>query len=192
MNRLMLSALLAAATVCGWPGVSSADPWADIGPAGSAFNYGGYIDPWTGRSGNGAFSGGVYFGNRPGSGPSWSYSPTWTNPLSPPIYYSHSRPFVASSTYSTPLKAEGSTASIQVRVPANAEIWFDNQKMSQTGSLRDFVSPPLETGKQFTYNLRVRWTDSSGKVIDQTKQVEVQAGQQSTADFMSEVAKSKP
>ncbi len=77
-------------------------------------------------------------------------------------------------------------------MPANAEIWFDNQKTSQTGSLRDFVSPPLDTGKKFTYNLRARWTDSSGKVIDQTKQVEVQAGQQSTADFMSEVARSKP
>jgi uncharacterized protein (TIGR03000 family) len=179
MNRHLLAVLLAVATVCTVPSISCADPWTDIGPASAAFNYNGYIDPWTGRPGNGAYSGGFSFSNT-----QYRYVPTWRTPLYPQPAYAYPQPFA----YPSPVTTE---ASIQVQVPANAEIWFDNRKTSQTGELRTFVSPSLENGKTFTYAVRARWTDASGKVVEQTKQVEVQAGQLSTADFRAEVARGR-
>jgi uncharacterized protein (TIGR03000 family) len=79
------------------------------------------------------------------------------------------------------------TASIQVQVPANAVIWFDEQKTSQTGPQRTFVSPPLDAGKKYTYVVHARWMDGDGKMIDQTKRIEVEAGQRSTADFATQL-----
>src|ERR1700723_1792902 len=57
-------------------------------------------------------------------------------------------------------------AYVDLRVPATAEIWFDDNKTAQTGSLRHYVTPSLESGRSFTYDIRARWTDPNGKVID--------------------------
>ena len=178
MNRFMLSALLCAATVCAVPGFSSADPWAAPGPASAAFNYNGYIDPWTGRAGNGAYDTFPRLSNYTTFPRSWAPSRS-----DAPIWNSYPQ--------QTARTGPAQAASVQVRVPANAEIWFDNLKTSQTGTLRTFASPPLETGKTFIYAVHVRWTDSSGKVIDLTKKVEVRAGELSSADFTGESASSK-
>jgi uncharacterized protein (TIGR03000 family) len=88
--------------------------------------------------------------------------------------------------------ANDTRAFIRVRVPANAEIWFEGDKTNQTGPERNFVSPALQTGKTFTYDVRARWTESGGKVIDKTKQVKVEAGRRSTLDFTSADANGKP
>jgi uncharacterized protein (TIGR03000 family) len=175
MIRFALSVLFAVSTVCALPSVSSAQNWYSEGPA--ARHDSGYVYPGT-----------AFYGVR---------SPTYYPAF--PTYYvpASANPVVATNPMSSlateeEQEARVNSASIQLRVPANAEVWFDNTRTKSTGSLRTFLSPPLETGKTFSYVVHARWTDSSGKVIDQTKQVEVQAGQRSRADFTSDVARTRP
>ena len=44
---------------------------------------------------------------------------------------------------------------ITVNVPNEAQIWFEGSKTSQTGTSRQFISPALKPGRNYTYNLRV-------------------------------------
>ncbi|HEY8503457.1 MAG TPA: TIGR03000 domain-containing protein [Gemmataceae bacterium] len=49
-------------------------------------------------------------------------------------------------------------ASLTLRVPPAAEVWIDGEPMAdQTGAVRQFVTPPLDPGKTYTYEVRVRW-----------------------------------
>jgi uncharacterized protein (TIGR03000 family) len=73
-------------------------------------------------------------------------------------------------------------ATVDVRVPANAEVWFDDEPTRQRGEFRRFVAPPMTPGKEFHYDVRARWTDGD-KVIDQTRAVGVRAGGVSEVDF---------
>ncbi len=74
------------------------------------------------------------------------------------------------------------TAHIAVKVPADAEVWFGQGKTQQTGSLREFVSPPLSPGKEYTYDIKARWM-AGGQEVVQTRQVDVGAGAWKTVDF---------
>jgi uncharacterized protein (TIGR03000 family) len=68
-----------------------------------------------------------------------------------------------------------STAYIDVRVPANAELWVEGVKTRQKGRVRRFVSPPLTSGRDFAYNVRVTWT-ANGKKVTKRQRVVVRAG----------------
>jgi uncharacterized protein (TIGR03000 family) len=91
-------------------------------------------------------------------------------------------------TQRKPLRPEWSvapdptSATMDVQVPADAEIWFQGAKTGQQGPTRTFVSPPLEPGQNFTYDIRARWSDG-GKEMDQTRQVRVKAGEHVQVDF---------
>ena len=61
------------------------------------------------------------------------------------------------------VSAIDNAAMMEIRVPANAEVWVEGDKTSQTGAVRHFVSPTLQTGKTFTYDIRARWTGADGK-----------------------------
>jgi uncharacterized protein (TIGR03000 family) len=76
-------------------------------------------------------------------------------------------------------------AIIDVRVPADAEILFEGDKTSQTGANRAFVSPALQPGRTFTYEIRAKWTGTDGKPVEQTRQVKIQAGVRTLVDFMA-------
>lgn len=69
-----------------------------------------------------------------------------------------------------------------IRVPANATIWFDGEKTTQTGSLREFVSPPLAPGRQYAYELRARWTED-GREVTQSRRITVRAGERVSITF---------
>lgn len=73
-------------------------------------------------------------------------------------------------------------AFIQANVPANAELWLDGKKMNQTGPSRLYMSPPLERGKTFAYEVRVHWTTPDGTTVDLTRMVRVQAGRQTNVN----------
>lgn len=75
-----------------------------------------------------------------------------------------------------------STAYLELRVPEDAEVWFQGVKMSQTGPLRKFVSPALQPGGKYSYEVRVVWTQD-GRPVSQTRTVAVRAGDQLTLDF---------
>ena len=71
---------------------------------------------------------------------------------------------------------------IEIHVPADAEIWFDDAKTIQTGTVRLFVSPPLTPGYDYTYEVRAKWTEDGQEVI-QSRRITVHAGEQATITF---------
>jgi uncharacterized protein (TIGR03000 family) len=49
------------------------------------------------------------------------------------------------------------TAVVTVLVPADAEVFFDGERMTETGTERRFVTPPLTVGENYSYQVRARW-----------------------------------
>jgi uncharacterized protein (TIGR03000 family) len=71
---------------------------------------------------------------------------------------------------------------VRMEVPADAEIWIDGVKTSQTGPVRTFVSQPLDPGQKCVYQVRARWTEN-GRTVEQTRQVNVRANARTNVDF---------
>jgi uncharacterized protein (TIGR03000 family) len=70
------------------------------------------------------------------------------------------------------------TATVDVLVAdPNAELWVNGNKAEQTGPARTFVTPELENGKPYNYEIRAKWTQN-GKQYDQKRTVTVRAGEQ--------------
>lgn len=100
---------------------------------------------------------------------------TPTQPSTPPLPG-------GGETLPLPVQATGS-ATVEVRVPADAQVWFDDTLTKQTGEARTFRTPSLPGGdKVFTYRVRARWTDK-GQAVETTKEVEVRPGKLSVVDF---------
>lgn len=124
-----------------------------------------------------------------GSGGSSTYSP-------PPAYVvptpaAPTQAALADNSATVSLYYSPSTATekpapayIAVRVTANAEIWFDSEKTSQTGSDRLFVTPSVPLDQEYTYKVRVVWTQD-GRKVERTRSVAVRAGDRATLDFLA-------
>ncbi|HZV04007.1 MAG TPA: TIGR03000 domain-containing protein [Gemmataceae bacterium] len=67
------------------------------------------------------------------------------------------------------------TARLQLLVPENAEVLVEGNKTAATGTVRHFVSPPLDPGKNMLYAVTVRYKDADGKPIEETHSVRVRA-----------------
>ena len=72
---------------------------------------------------------------------------------------------------------------IGVRVPPEAELWFEGQKTSQTGPFREFASPSLTPGEEFVYEVRARWNEN-GQQVERTRKVRVHAGDRMLVNFL--------
>jgi uncharacterized protein (TIGR03000 family) len=80
--------------------------------------------------------------------------------------------------------AEGDSAvRLELAVPNTAEVWVEGVLTKQTGRERQFVSPPLEPGVEYTYNVRARWSQDR-RSIDRTHLVPVRAGDVVRVDFL--------
>lgn len=66
---------------------------------------------------------------------------------------------------------------------ANAQVVIENVPTRQTGTTRTFVSPPLETGKIYTYTVATTWQPNNYTTITRTRQIDVRAGQEVEADL---------
>lgn len=76
------------------------------------------------------------------------------------------------------------TARLEILVPtADAQVWVQGVKTTQTGTDRQFVSPPLAPGSNYTYTVRARWRGAGGRMVTQTRQVSVTPGRSSQVDF---------
>ena len=127
------------------------------------------------------------------SAPDYSYldaEPYVATPGSSDYYYNSrpdsstpAAPAVPPTMDTVPSTTTETIAHIDVRVPASAEVWVEGAKTKQAGSLRHFVSPPLTPGKDFVYDIRARWTDANGRVVDLTRHVPVHAGSQVLENF---------
>jgi len=100
-------------------------------------------------------------------GPSYYYTP----PPPPPLDEQQ-------RSYHPPQPPQQASATIELYVPPDAEVWFQGRKTTQTGTLRRFVTTPMPFGVDYAYEMRVRWTDANGEAHDQARQVVVQAGRQ--------------
>jgi uncharacterized protein (TIGR03000 family) len=74
-------------------------------------------------------------------------------------------------------------AHILLRVPGNAQVFFEGQPTTERGSVRAYVSPPLEPNKEYTYDVRAQWTQN-GQQRNETRHVRVRAGARVQVDFM--------
>ena len=67
-------------------------------------------------------------------------------------------------------------ATLIVSVPANARLLIDDQPTNMTSSQRVFVSPPLERGYDYVYNLKAT-LPGNGEPASTTRRITVRAGQ---------------
>jgi uncharacterized protein (TIGR03000 family) len=159
-------------------------------------SYGGYPYYYGGYSGYPYYYGGYsahpyYYGN--------SYLGSYYTPIY--SYYTPGYSSLAVQPYGTNPNDSGylgpttssstspdNLAHLKVEVPADAQIWVEGAKTKQTGTVRDFVSPPLTPGQDYRWDIRAKWTDETGHVVDQTKHVPVRAGSQVQVNFLAPAA----
>jgi uncharacterized protein (TIGR03000 family) len=145
-----------------------------------------------GNAGNyGRFPGSYgYYGN-----PGYSSSPG--NPYySTPGYYGTPSGMVGMQAYPNAMSGMGpnaqsqsmyapaaNAAQITVMLPPDAQLWIDSQQSTQTGPMRQIVTPAtLESGKTYHYTLKAQWTEN-GQPVVREKPVDFQAGSQVTVDL---------
>jgi uncharacterized protein (TIGR03000 family) len=87
-------------------------------------------------------------------------------------YYSESAPEVTDDV-----------VTIDVFVPdPNARVWVQGRETSAQGTERQYVSPPLERGYNYTYTVRARWRED-GETREAERLVPVRPGRSATVDF---------
>jgi uncharacterized protein (TIGR03000 family) len=74
---------------------------------------------------------------------------------------------------------------------ANAEVWFQDYKTQQRGTVRQYESDNLDPNQTYTFKIRARWMQN-GQQIDQTRQVQGRAGQNVMVDFTAQPRKQIP
>jgi uncharacterized protein (TIGR03000 family) len=79
--------------------------------------------------------------------------------------------------------APDDAAHLQLTVPANAEVWVDGSKMTQSGAVREVLTPKLNAGSRYTYRISVRYTDATGKAVDDTRDIHFHANDWFAIDF---------
>jgi uncharacterized protein (TIGR03000 family) len=138
--------------------------------------------PAVGGRSSGYRVGGSYSYSAPAAVVAGDFSPLYS---SQPLLYAYYVPAVRSSAGGEEESdvRQDAAAKIELTVPVNAEVWVDGNLTGQTGNVRSFVTPPLQPGKTFSYDLRVRWTAAGGIVVDVTRPIQVRAGRQTMVGF---------
>jgi uncharacterized protein (TIGR03000 family) len=81
-----------------------------------------------------------------------------------------------------PMATDGTGVTVQVAVPASAEVWFDGEKTAQTGPSRMFRSPSLRPGVAYLYLVRAKWNEN-GREMEQIQSITVHAGENISVAF---------
>lgn len=127
----------------------------------------------------GAHSSGFRSSGGYSSGPAYVVPSTaMPSSVAPPLMSAEFAPVTPRPAGSEEEQEPTAPATILASVPANAEIWLDGKQTRQAGSQRLFVTPPLERGQSYSYEVRVHWTARDGTIVDLTRVIRVQAGRQ--------------
>jgi len=127
------------------------------------------------------------YGYTPGaydnSGPSYSsgYSPSYAQPSSFASGYSYGASFAGSSSGSEQA-APDRKVHIDMRLPADAKVWFNGKEVRSSGAWRRFESPVLNEDGNYTYNLRVAWKNGA-RAMEQARRVIVHPGDHLALNF---------
>jgi uncharacterized protein (TIGR03000 family) len=153
---------------------------------GSNGYYGGYYPNFSSYGYYGGYPyNAAYYPNYGGSVSGYqgsNYNPGYYNSYLPDFNGGTTQPYGSYDT-NTPLETSENSAVISVHVPlALADVAFDGKLTTSTGKDRVFTTPELTPGKTYTYTVTANWTDG-GVARDETRTVQVQAGQRSTVDF---------
>jgi uncharacterized protein (TIGR03000 family) len=76
------------------------------------------------------------------------------------------------------------SALIIVKLPAEAELWFDGFKTSQGGSYRQFLTPPLQSANNFRYLIQARWLIHDAE-LSRSEEVQVTPGGTVVVNFLT-------
>jgi uncharacterized protein (TIGR03000 family) len=113
--------------------------------------------------------------------PSYSYMPTtnYQQSFYPPTY-SDGQTNNGQMNQQTP-----NSASIEVIVPPQAQLWFDGTQTQQTGPVRMFTTPALPEGRASSYQVKATWTDQTGAPVTRSRTVHVAPNQHTVVNFMN-------
>jgi uncharacterized protein (TIGR03000 family) len=118
----------------------------------------------------------------------YGYSPSYSDVTSEPAYYTDQYSMYepdTGTTYQVPGSMPGdSGVNISVTVPPDAKLWFEGRPTQSTGPEREFRSPPLMPGQNYSYDVRAQWTEK-GRQVTQEKKVFVRAGEDIHLTFPS-------
>jgi uncharacterized protein (TIGR03000 family) len=142
----------------GWGGYNNNRGW-------SGYYNPGYYSSNPGYYNQGYYNQG-YYSNYPSNNNNYSQQPSYGGYQS----FYPSNPNANQSAY------------VRLRVPADAEVWFEGQKTQQTGTDRLYVSPPLDRNRNYVYDVKVRWTEN-GQQVERDRKLTVQGGTQADASF---------
>jgi uncharacterized protein (TIGR03000 family) len=101
--------------------------------------------------------------------------------VAPPAY---TAPLMGAGLRTTALATAGDVATVRVRVPPEARLYFEGELTSATGPERLFESPPLERGRNYRYGIKAVW-DENGREVIRTRSVVVRAGESASVNFLS-------
>lgn len=74
-------------------------------------------------------------------------------------------------------------AHLRLTVPENATVLIDGTATTQTGSVREFVTPALAPGSRYSYKVAVRYTDAQGKAVEDVRDIRFRANDWFSIDF---------
>jgi uncharacterized protein (TIGR03000 family) len=74
-------------------------------------------------------------------------------------------------------------ARFRVRVPAQAELWFGDQKTKRQGTVREFITGPLDPNRIYPFRVRARWVED-GITVEKTLRVRAIAGNRVVINFI--------
>jgi uncharacterized protein (TIGR03000 family) len=102
----------------------------------------------------------------------------------PDYYYgaAPNYPGAYSSLYSAPSPPASAEVRLLVDVPPGAELWIGETRTAQRGSPREFISPPLQPGSEYVYDLHARWLQD-GREVERDRQITVHAGDRLRVDL---------
>jgi uncharacterized protein (TIGR03000 family) len=116
-----------------------------------------------------------------------------------PGYYSTPAP-MAGTTTTQPTQpgrtsfyaggAPNNTVVLNIRLPADAELRIEGQKMALGGPTRQVFSPPLDPNREYTYDLQAKWLEN-GKEVSKTRTVTFKPGKALDVNFLAPDAHEK-
>jgi uncharacterized protein (TIGR03000 family) len=75
------------------------------------------------------------------------------------------------------------SVSLIIRTAADATVWINGVKTTQTGPRREFASSGLTPGRTYTFDIRAQWVAADGRTMDLQRRIPVQAGERRSVDF---------
>jgi uncharacterized protein (TIGR03000 family) len=89
------------------------------------------------------------------------------------------------------LPSQALPATVELIVPADAQVWFNGAPTTLTGTVRRFVTPPLSADTDYSYEIKVKGT-RDGKAFETTKNISVVAGGLRQLNLLRESVRSMP